>query len=131
MRLVYTAPSSGSACPRDRPCAGVTGCPSGRLHPNHFRALPSHRPLEVLVDLVEEASGGKPRLIGADQQREVLGHVTRLHGLHADPLQRLGKAGELIILVQRRAVAEAARRWTKMMRSEEQTSELQSRFGIS
>src|SRR4051794_28519766 len=33
---------------------------------------------EVLGDLVEEAGGREPALVGADQEREVLGHVAFL-----------------------------------------------------
>src|SRR5262245_28842708 len=39
-----------------------------------------HRLFEVLVDLVEEARGREPLLLGTDQQRQVLGHEARLHG---------------------------------------------------
>ena len=56
-----------------------------------FRSLEAdlrHRLLQVLVDLVEEARGREPLLVGADQQREVLGHVAGLDGVDADLLQR-------------------------------------------
>ena len=43
--------------------------------------LRRHRLLQVLVDLVEEAGGGEPFLVGADQQRQVLGHVAGLDGV--------------------------------------------------
>src|ERR1700761_4878489 len=33
-----------------------------------------HRPGEVFRDLVEEARGREPALVGADQQRKILGH---------------------------------------------------------
>ena len=42
-----------------------------------------HRLLEVLVDLVEEAGGGEPFLVGADQQRQVLGHEAGLDRVDA------------------------------------------------
>ena len=47
-----------------------------------------HRLLQVLVDLVEEAGGRQPLLVGADQEREVLGHVAGLDGVDHDLLQR-------------------------------------------
>ena len=42
-----------------------------------------HRLLQVLVDLVEEAGGREPLLVGADQEREVLGHEAGLDGVDA------------------------------------------------
>src|SRR5215471_20431582 len=47
-----------------------------------------HRVLEVLIDLVEEAGGREPFLIGAHQQREVLGHQAQLDGVDRDLLER-------------------------------------------
>src|SRR5713226_5097268 len=46
-----------------------------------------HRLGQVFRDLVEEAGGGQPALIGADQQREILGHEAGFDGLDADPFQ--------------------------------------------
>lgn len=40
----------------------------------HLAYLSGHRLLQVLVDLVEETGGRKPWLVGADQERQVLGH---------------------------------------------------------
>ncbi len=36
--------------------------------------LRAHRLLQVFVDLVEEAGGGEPLLVGPHKQRQVLGH---------------------------------------------------------
>ena len=41
------------------------------------RAALRHRLLQVLVDLVEEALGREPLLVGADQKRKILGHGRR------------------------------------------------------
>src|SRR5262245_65354023 len=46
-----------------------------------------HRRFQVLVHLVEEPCGGEPFLVGADQEREVLGHVAGLDGVDRDLLQ--------------------------------------------
>ncbi|CDX59859.1 NADP-dependent isocitrate dehydrogenase (modular protein) [Mesorhizobium plurifarium] len=81
-----------------------------RKEPSTFRDLGlPHRLLQILVDLVEEAGGGEPGLVRADQQRQVLGHEARLDGLDADLLQRLGEALQLGIVVKFGAMREAAR----------------------
>src|SRR3970282_2167047 len=62
---------------------GSTGCPAFAGHDSMSggeRRL-RHRLLEVFVDLVEEAAGGQPLLIGTDQQRQVLGHEAGFHGV--------------------------------------------------
>src|SRR5437870_1241143 len=59
-----------------------------------------HRLFQVLRDLVEEARGGEPALIGADQQRKVLGHVAGLDGIDADLLHRKRELGERLVIVQ-------------------------------
>src|SRR6185312_5831427 len=70
--------------------------------------LRRHRLGEVVRDLVEEAGGGQPALVGADQEREVLGHVAFLDGGDADLFQLLGELRELRIIVELGAVREAA-----------------------
>src|SRR6516225_6361447 len=75
---------------------------------DEFR-LGRHRLVEVFRDLVEEARGRQPALVGADEQREILGHVAVLDGLHADLLQRIGKLRKLRIVVELGAVTEAPR----------------------
>ncbi len=44
--------------------------------------------LQVLVDLVEEGGGREPRLIGADEQRQILGHEAGFDGVDADLFER-------------------------------------------
>ncbi len=67
-----------------------------------------HRLLEVLVELVEELRGGQPLLVGADQQRQVLGHVAGFDRVDADLLQRLGELLHVGRAVELAAVLEAA-----------------------
>src|SRR5579859_6880715 len=67
-----------------------------------------HRLHEVIGNLVEEAGGREPALVGADEQREVLGHVAFLDRCDADLLQRGRKSRELIVVVELGAVAKAA-----------------------
>src|SRR2546430_7999435 len=68
-----------------------------------------HRLRKVVRNLVEEAGGGEPALVGADQQRKVLGHGAGLDGVDADVLQRVGELRELHIVVELGAVGEATR----------------------
>src|SRR5262249_42014047 len=60
-----------------------------------WRARLRHRPLEVLVDRVEKTGGGEPFVIGAHQQREVLGHETRLDRRDGHLLQGGGELRKL------------------------------------
>ena len=55
----------------------------------------AHRRLQVLVDGRQELLGRLELLVGADQQREVLGHLAALDRLDADALERLGELGDL------------------------------------
>src|SRR5580692_1717011 len=70
-------------------------------------ALRRHRLVEVLRDLVEEARGRQPALIGADQEREVLGHVAVFDGGDADLLQRACELRQRVVVVELGAMAEA------------------------
>src|SRR5690242_5833097 len=72
-------------------------------------ALRRHRLVEVLRDLVEEAGGRQPALIGADQEGEVLGHVAVLDGRDADLLEGRCELRQRLVVVELGAVAEAAR----------------------
>src|SRR3954449_2912729 len=63
-----------------------------------------HRGLQTLVHRGEEVLGGEKILVGADEQREVLGHLARLDGLDAHALERLGELRD-----RRRLVEPAAR----------------------
>ncbi|ABC91098.1 NADP-dependent isocitrate dehydrogenase protein [Rhizobium etli CFN 42] len=65
-----------------------------------------HRLLQVLIDLVEEGGGREPRLIGADEQRQVLGHEAGFNGVDADLFQRRGELGKFGIVVELGAVGE-------------------------
>src|SRR5438034_4246782 len=68
-----------------------------------------HRLGEVVRNLVEEAGGGQPALVGADQEREVLGHVAFLDGVDANFLQGLGKLRQFLVVVELGAVGETLR----------------------
>src|SRR3954462_6383664 len=76
-----------------------------RVRPRTLR----HRLLEVLVNLVEEALGGEPLLVGAHQQRQVLGHVAGFHGGDADLLERIRELGERGVVVELGAMRQAPR----------------------
>src|SRR5215212_9148622 len=67
-----------------------------------------HRFLEVLVDLVEEARGREPFLVGADEEGEVLRHEAGLDRVDAHRLERPGEPRELHVVVELGAVREAA-----------------------
>src|SRR5262249_26888620 len=82
---------------------------SRRAPARWLRAALRHRPLEILVDLVEEAGGGEPFLIGAHQQRQVLGHEARLDRGDRDLLQGRREFRELGVVVELGAVREPAR----------------------
>src|SRR5690606_24284120 len=64
--------------------------------------------LQVLVERREELLGRLPLLVGADEHREVLGHLARLDGLHHDILEGLGEGDEGLIAVELAAVHEPA-----------------------
>src|SRR5690606_17670395 len=66
----------------------------------HFR-------FEVLDNRLEELLGRHPRLVGADQQREILGHLAALDRVDADLLERFGKANDVRRVVEPAAVDEA------------------------
>src|SRR5690242_3279429 len=87
--------------PPRSPAAGVIvrlSRTSGRLQ----------RLLEVLGDLVDEALGGQPALLVADEEGQVLGHRAALDGVDADLLQRLGELGQRLVAVELGAVFETA-----------------------
>ena len=64
--------------------------------------------MQILVDLVEEAGGREPALIRADEQREILGHMTRFHRVDDYLFQRFGEAFQLGIVIELCAVLEPA-----------------------
>src|SRR5208283_4124133 len=68
-----------------------------------------HRLLQILVDLVEKARRREPFLLGADEQRQILGHAAALHRRNANVFERLGEARERGVVVELRAMREAAR----------------------
>ena len=70
----------GSSWPRrePRPEATATLSPSPSL-------------LQVGVELVEELVGRQPRVVGADQNSEVAGHVIAFHRLDADLFHTQGE----------------------------------------
>src|SRR5699024_6523172 len=55
---------------------------------------------QVFVQCGEELLGGEPILFAADQQRQVLGHLTALDGLDDDVLERVGELDDLRGVVQ-------------------------------
>src|SRR3546814_16759157 len=68
----------------------------------------AHLLFEILDDRLEEAFGGQPVLVGADQQREVLGHLAALDRRDADLFEIFGEFGQRGIIVELAAVLEAA-----------------------
>src|ERR1700677_5246203 len=67
-----------------------------------------HRLLQVLVDLVEEALGRKPFLVGADKKRKVLGHEPSLDSVDADLLERGSELGKRFVAVELGAMRKTA-----------------------
>ena len=61
---------------------------------------------EFLVERVHESLRVKPRLVGADQHGEVLGHATGFHGLDDHVFKCFGKVGDLGSVVQLRTMLE-------------------------
>src|SRR6202790_4849492 len=59
----------------------------------------SHPRAELRVERVEELVRRQPRLVGSDQDREVLRHLPRLDRIDAHALERLGKSGDLRRLI--------------------------------
>ncbi len=68
----------------------------------------AHFPFQVLHNRLEELLGRHPGLVGADQQRQILGHLALLDGLDADPLQRFGELRHLGRVVELAAMLQAA-----------------------
>src|SRR5690554_7946442 len=62
---------------------------------------------EVLVEGREELLGGQPRVVRADEEREVLGHLAALDRRDDDVLERLGELDDLRGVVELAAVHEA------------------------
>src|SRR5690606_22677710 len=60
----------------------------------------AQRASQVGVERAEELLGGQVPLIAADEQREVLGHLTALDGLDDDVLEGLREADDLGGVVQ-------------------------------
>ena len=96
-----TAPSRQRLEPRDWL---ELACADQRLGRGAF----GHGVAQILLDLVDEAAGRQPRLIGADQESEVLGHGAGLDGRHHDLLQSFGEAEQLVIAVELGAVLQGA-----------------------
>ena len=48
-----------------------------------------HAPAQLLVDGVHEFLGGEERMVGADEDRQVLGHPAGFHHIHANLFERL------------------------------------------
>src|SRR4051794_8651889 len=71
-------------------------------------AAVGHLRFEVPDDRLEELLGRHPRLLGADEDREVLGHVAGLDRLDAYAFQRLGEAHHIWRVVELAAKLETA-----------------------
>src|SRR5690606_16305755 len=71
--------------------------------------LGGHPCLEVLVEGREELLRRLVRLLGADEEREVLRHLARLDRLDDDVLEREAEVNELLVAVELAAMREAAR----------------------
>src|SRR5690606_15389478 len=69
----------------------------------------AHFRLEILHDRLEELFGRHPRLIGADQQREILGHLAAFYRVDAHLFERFGKADDIGCVVETAAIDQAAR----------------------
>src|ERR1700684_1847492 len=69
----------------------------------------SHRGFQVLVDRGEELLGALPLLLGADEQREVLGHLAAFDGIDADALERAGELADVGRLIEAPARLQPAR----------------------
>src|SRR5579884_3971160 len=69
----------------------------------------SHPPAQLDVDRVQELRRRQPRLIRADQQREILRHLAGLDDVDAHLLERLGEARHVRRPVHLPAVRETAR----------------------
>src|ERR1043166_5578319 len=85
----------------------IASWPSPTRLGRHSLGSGRHRLAEVVRNLVEEARRRKPALIGADEQREILGHVAVLDGVDTDFLQRVREFSELFVVVELGAVGEA------------------------
>src|SRR6266566_9972243 len=79
---------------------GITNTSAGRLC--------HHRLGQVFRDLVEEAGGRQPALVGADQEREILGHEAGFDGIDADLLQRCGELRQRLVVVELGAMRQPA-----------------------
>src|SRR5947209_7364614 len=73
------------------------------------RAMLRHRLGEVFRDLVEEARGREPALIGTDKERKILGHEPGFDGVDADLFERGGEFCEFGVVVELGAMGEATR----------------------
>src|ERR1700722_5662223 len=55
---------------------------------------------QAFGDLVEETGSGEPALVGADQERQILGHVAGFDGADADLLQRGRELRQWLVVVE-------------------------------
>src|SRR3546814_9819735 len=81
---------------------------------NSFKQTPkrlssgAHLLFEILDDSLEKALGGQPVLVGADQQREIFGHLAALDGRDADLFKVVGEFRHLGRAVELAAMLESA-----------------------
>src|SRR3954447_7867975 len=103
MHMNSFAPISTTAAPTSLWKCGTTCSAmvcSSCGNPAYGLAVSGHRFGQVLGNLVEERCGREPLLIRADQQRQVLRHVTRLNCIDADLLQRERELRQRRIVVE-------------------------------
>ena len=63
----------------------------------------------IVADGVEEAFGGEPGLLVADEEGEILGHLAAFDGVDDDLFQEQRVIDELLVVVELAAMGEAAR----------------------
>src|SRR4029453_10548945 len=67
-----------------------------------------HRRIEVLYNRLEELLGSHPRLLGSDEDREILGHLPTFDRLDANALERVGEPRDPGRLVELAAIFKSA-----------------------
>src|ERR1700730_9953183 len=98
----------GAGPPPTRIASVSSGFMTCRSH-GRGRGDGSHALAELRVERVEELIRRQPRLIGSDQDREVLRHLPGLDRIDAHALECLGKSGDLRRLIDLAAMRQPAR----------------------
>src|SRR5438270_13855393 len=71
--------------------------------------ISSHSLLQVGVELVEELIRGQPRMVEANQDREVPRHFPAFNGVDADLFEGFRETDDIGGVVERAAIPQAAR----------------------